>query len=205
MERLGLNRAAPWLALAALAGGAGCEALYDDLRTAEQRAADRELFGDGDDDVGDADVGDVDGGPGLLRDAGPGDDPDGGAPGVEDADPPGDGPEVLSTGTWEGRTGYRASGGARIVREPDGRLFLEMAEDFVSQGVPGPVVVVSDRDRLGTSIRPDEGDIELAQLTRTTGFQRYELPPEAADAAFSWVYCRPFGVEVARAPMEPAR
>ncbi|MEM9187910.1 MAG: hypothetical protein AAGF12_01940 [Myxococcota bacterium] len=122
--------------------------------------------------------------------------PDGEVPDAEP--PPADG--VLSRGTWEGRTGYRASGSVEL-RRVGGVLELAFLEDFSTQGVPGPVVMLSTREAIGNSIDPAAGDIELEPLASRSGAQTYVVPPEGANARFAWVYCRPFRVEVARAPL----
>lgn len=130
---------------------------------------------------------------------------DGGS--VADGGPPSDGGLATSPdagapvryeGTWEGRVGYRASGGARVSRGQDGRFALELGADFTVSGVPGPVLVLSTRATLGTSIQPGMGDVEVGALRANSGAQTYDLG-ERFNAAYVWVYCKPFGVEVARA------
>ncbi|HJL18824.1 MAG TPA: hypothetical protein RMH99_24390 [Sandaracinaceae bacterium LLY-WYZ-13_1] len=112
-------------------------------------------------------------------------------------------PTSLARGRWEGRTGYSASGGVTLERDPDGSVHLRFEDDFDSQAVPGPVVVLSPRAELGTAIEPAAGDRQLGELERASGPQRYAVPAGAEDAAYAWVYCLPFGVEVARASLAP--
>jgi hypothetical protein len=163
----------------------GCDAIYEDLRptTAPTRPP--------------SDGGGADGGGAL----------DGGAPvGGGDAAAVADGgatPEPLARGTWRGRTGYSASGTVTLERAPDGALHVRFEDDFDSQSVPGPVVVLSTRSELGSAIDPAAGDLELGVLESPRGPQRYAAPPEAVGALYAWIYCLPFGVEVARAPLAP--
>lgn len=108
---------------------------------------------------------------------------------------------VLSAGTFEGRTGYIASGSAQIVETGTG-FELIFGGDFDVQGVPGPVVYVSDREAIGRDVDPAR-DIDVGVLQASSGMQRYPVPAGAEDATYAWVYCRPFRVEVARAPLSP--
>ena len=109
---------------------------------------------------------------------------------------------VLRRGQWSGRSDYRASGQAELIRRPDGTVAVQFSEDFSVSRVPGPVVVLSYRSSLGRSIDPVAGDIELARLTTENGAQIYEVPGAVDDRDFVWVYCEPFGLEVGRAPLE---
>lgn len=108
---------------------------------------------------------------------------------------------VIAAGTWTGRASYRAGGSAQIVMLEDGNFEVRFSDDFTVSRVPGPVVVVSRRDTLGTSIRPEEGDIELGVQAQPSGAQRYRLPAGADDRRFVWIYCKPFGLEVGRAEL----
>jgi hypothetical protein len=126
----------------------------------------------------------------------------------EDAGSPGEPPDagnaaedVLGVGSFEGRAGHTASGTAVFKRTASG-LVLELADDFRTQSVPGPVVVVSQRESLGGGLDPAQGDIELAVLSTRSGAQSYPVPEEGAASRYAWIYCRPFRVEVGRAPLE---
>ncbi|MGF1467735.1 MAG: hypothetical protein ACFCGT_16545 [Sandaracinaceae bacterium] len=128
--------------------------------------------------------------------------PDSGSGARDDAG--GDG-GLIATGRWEGRTGYRASGSVSLIRTAAGDLELVFGDDFDSQAVPGPIVVLSRRERLGRGA-PDEaeGDVSLGVLQAVDGGQTYPVPPGHGDARYAWVYCFPFQVEVARARLEEA-
>ena len=111
-------------------------------------------------------------------------------------------PGVVSIGTWGGRSDYDAAGTATIVRGDDGSLELQLSDDFVVDRVPGPVVVLSYRSSIGRRIAPSEGDVEIGRLVSNSGAQTYPLPEGVDDRPFVWVYCKPFGIEVARAEQE---
>lgn len=120
-----------------------------------------------------------------------------------DAGPPatdaGDAEErVLARGTMEGRAGYVASGTVELVQTPSA-VEVRFQPDFMSQGVPGPIVVLSRRDTLGAELNEGAGDIDLGVLGATSGEQTYLAPADAGDRRYVWVYCFPFRVEVARA------
>ena len=91
-------------------------------------------------------------------------------------------------------------GTARVRQLANGRFVLDLSADFGVSGVPGPVVVLSTRPDLGTSIEPTLGDVEVAELRASSGAQSYDLGP-TFNAPYVWVYCKPFGVEIARAAL----
>lgn len=131
---------------------------------------------------------------------------DGGRPvdagGRQDSGEAQGGDTVLRQGAWGGRGAYRGSGEATVVRRASGEVELVFSDDFSVSRVPGPFVVISFRDQLGTGINPAVGDVELAPLARNSGAQTYIIPPGLEDREYAWVYCKPFGVEVARATLE---
>ena len=111
---------------------------------------------------------------------------------------------VLRRGTWTPRD-YRASGSAEVVRLADGTVEVRFGDDFDVARVPGPVVVLSYRDRLGSEIEPALGDVELGVLINERGAQTYVVPGNLDDRDFVWVYCAPFGLEVGRAALVPVQ
>jgi hypothetical protein len=170
---------APVLALAAGLGVAACDASYVDLRPTSGP-----LRSDPSVDAGVSDAG-------GAADAG-------GSPGLDAGASP-SGP--VREGAWGGRGDYSARGSARLVRDPDARLFLELSSDFSVSRVPGPVLVLSRREALGSRLDPGAGDVELGPLAANAGAQRVEVPPGSEDRAFAWVFCKPFGLEVGRAEL----
>src|SRR3954467_10192864 len=59
---------------------------------------------------------------------------------------------TLASGTFVGRAGHAAGGGASRVTKTDGTMELRFAADFMVTDVPGPVVVLTSRDTLGTAV-----------------------------------------------------
>ncbi|MEM1023724.1 MAG: hypothetical protein AAF627_15195 [Myxococcota bacterium] len=101
---------------------------------------------------------------------------------------------VLGQGDWEDR-GYRASGSAELVRLPDGRTVLRTSEDFRAFNLPGPTLLFSDRTRIGRAgIQAD--DIRIGRLDALSGALEIEVPAEAANRRFAWIYCEPFSADM---------
>lgn len=109
---------------------------------------------------------------------------------------------VVSSGEFAGRSSYTGAGGASVVLLASGAVELRFDDGFQTSSVPGPVVVLTTRPSIGSRIDPAAGDLEIAALNGTSGAQTYPVPPAALDARFAWVFCRPFGVEIARAELE---
>lgn len=108
---------------------------------------------------------------------------------------------LFSQGTWEGRSGYRASGSASLWTASDDRGFVQFEDDFESTSVPGPFVVVSTRDSLSGGVQESLGDQLLGPLQSVSGSQTYQIATGASSLRYVWVYCQPFTVEVARAAL----
>jgi hypothetical protein len=108
---------------------------------------------------------------------------------------------VHARGTFSGRGSYTGTGEASLVVRMDGSIGLSFDAAFQVSGVPGPVVVLTTRDRLGSAIDTGAGDIEVGALTRNAGAQSYDVTAAALDRNYVWVFCKPFGVEIARAEL----
>ncbi|MCB9618087.1 MAG: hypothetical protein H6724_01405 [Sandaracinus sp.] len=108
---------------------------------------------------------------------------------------------VVAAGTWEGRGGYDASGGVSLEHLGGDRYALVTSEDFASASVPAPVLLVSDREALGSRLMPSDVRIATLDASQIRGAQRFEVTL-ASVPAYAWVYCEPFGVETARARLE---
>ncbi len=158
-----------------------CEADFVDLRESDEQELVSADAGGGAPDAGPVDAGTVDAGD------------DQGGSGTE---------EVLTVGQWSGRSGYDASGQSQIVRLENGDLELRFSEDFVVDRVPGPVIVLTNGPSLGSRIDPVRGDVDVGVLRANRGAQTYTLPAGVDDRPYVWVFCLPFGLEVARAPLE---
>lgn len=123
---------------------------------------------------------------------------EGAAASLPPAPPLADTDVVLARGTFEGRAGHAGSGEVALVAHEDGSRSLRFAEDFVSSGVPGPVLYLSERPVFGAGDAALE-DLEVGPLTSKAGAQSYRLPDDVPRYMWVWIWCRPFGVEVARA------
>lgn len=138
-----------------------------------------------------------------LASARPGDGgADGAIPGGDGpaADLAGTGAQVLARGTFSGRAGHGAAGSALLVRGADGGVTVQLSADFRVDGVPGPYLYLSSRADLGRSLDA-QADLQIAALQQLSGAQSYAVPAGAEQQPFLWVWCKPFGVEVARAPL----
>ena len=105
---------------------------------------------------------------------------------------------VLAKGLFEGRGGHGGAGGASLFRRDDGTVELRLDGDFAVTGVVGPEVVLSAREALPT-IDPGAGDLDLGPLAHNSGAQSYPVAAGDGGRRQAWIYCKPFGVEVARA------
>ena len=87
--------------------------------------------------------------------------------------------EVLSTGTFTGRSDHVMSGGASIVKTDSG-YDLVLADDFFLDGAPAPVVVLVNDEKYN----PDN---KIGDLQKITGSQAYSLPADFAPGQFNQV------------------
>ncbi|HUS64990.1 MAG TPA: hypothetical protein VMZ28_10630 [Kofleriaceae bacterium] len=110
------------------------------------------------------------------------------------------GETVLATGRFEGRAGHLGSGGGRLVETATG-IEVRMDADFSASAVPGPVVVLTARPGLGTALVAE--DLQLGALSSPKGAQSYPVPGGDGGRRNLFVFCKPFGVEVARAVLAP--
>jgi len=105
---------------------------------------------------------------------------------------------VLARGAFTGRAGHNGAGTAELRQLADGSVELGLGADFSVSAVPGPVVVLTSRSELGTTILPSAGDFELGPLRENNGAQTYPVPGGDGGRRIAFVFCKPFGVEVAR-------
>ncbi len=108
---------------------------------------------------------------------------------------------VFASGPFAGRGGYNGKGTAELHVDAKGVKQLRFSADFSTSSVPGPVVLLSSRAAIGTSINKST-DLHLGTLKSTSGAQVYNLPAGDGGRRYAWVYCEPFGVEVARAELK---
>lgn len=104
---------------------------------------------------------------------------------------------VLARGDFTGRAGHLGVGGASLVRLMDGRVELRFDALFATSHVQGPVVVLSGRTDLGTMLDPV--DQQLGTLRSFDGEQSYPVRGGDRGRRSAFVYCVPYGLEVARA------
>lgn len=109
---------------------------------------------------------------------------------------------VLRRGVFEGRTGHQGEGQIELRQHPDGTFILVFGDDFAASPVPGPVIVLSYRADLGLRLEPEQGDVDLGEPRSLAGAQAYVLPEGTDDRDYVFVFCKPFGVEIARAALK---
>jgi hypothetical protein len=166
----------------------GCDARFSDLRPEEASL--------------DAGANVIDAG-GAAIDAAPDAATDFADASPEDAAPPEDASEVVvvATGAFEGRGGYDAAGRVTLEHLGGDRYALVTSDDFATASVPSPVLLVSDRDALGSRLQASDVRVATLSASQLRGAQRFELTLTSIPA-YVWVYCEPFGVETARAALE---
>ncbi len=143
-----------------------------------------------------------DGGMSGTQDGGMSGTQDGGMSGTQDGSTPNT-PTLVARGPFVGRSGYTGEGMAELYQRADGTVELRFDAAFRTSGVPGPVVILSERDSIGgTRARPDLGDIAFGTLKSTQGAQSYSAPGSAAQKRHAWIYCDPFAIEIAVATLE---
>jgi hypothetical protein len=112
------------------------------------------------------------------------------------------GPVTVAEGELRGRAGHLGQGGASLVGYPSGVVELRFDAEFAVSQVSGPVVLLTGRDYIGTSINHDAGDLEIGPLQASAGAQSYFLRNDG-DRRNVFIYCKPYGIEVAKALLQP--
>ena len=113
-------------------------------------------------------------------------------------------PAPVLVGSFEGRGGYDAAGSVTLAPAEGGGLLLTLSDDFASAAVPGPALVVTSRDRLGTALTDADTLVTRLGADMIRGPGTFSVPLAAPpEPAWVFVYCEPFGVETARARLEP--
>jgi hypothetical protein len=106
---------------------------------------------------------------------------------------------LVARGDFE-NINYQTFGTAEIWALADGTFELRFSDDFVTtDDIPGPAVALSVNPDISPSLVASEGDVDLGALQRAQGAQSYTLPFAPGPREYAWVWCQPFGVEVARA------
>ena len=86
----------------------------------------------------------------------------------------------LRSGTFEGRSNHVTTGGVSVF-EKDGRVFVELAEDFSLDGGPDPRVAFGNNGKVDKATY-------LGTLVSLNGKQLYALPPTIENRNYSEVY-----------------
>ncbi len=111
---------------------------------------------------------------------------------------------IFADGHFGGRAGHLAVGDAALFRGDDGHVELRFSDLFEVSQVPGPVVVLTSQESLGTTIDATRSDLALGPLTAYSGQQSYPVG-DPGERRYAFVYCLSYGLEVARAQMVDAR
>ena len=99
------------------------------------------------------------------------------------------------TGRWAG-VGHAAQGSVRVSME-NGVARLDFSDDFSVSTVPGPFVYVNTTNNANTG-RP----LRVAALRSNAGAQSYAFQlPEGASYTWVLIWCDPYNVPVAEAPI----
>lgn len=183
------------LALTLLLFAFGCEAIFTDLSPPPD--GDISLDAATDSSVPDSNTADAGPNTGPSTDVGP--DMDSG-PVPVDAGP--SSPVLLGSGTFEGRGGYPASGSVRLEQLAAGEYQVVVSDDFSSAAVPGPVILVTPRDAIGTRLSAEDINVTALSAEQIAGAGTYTFSAGSVpDDAYIFIYCEPFGVETARAEL----
>lgn len=105
---------------------------------------------------------------------------------------------AFARGSFVGRQGHSGSGTGELVAAAGGSVTVQLDANFSVSPVPGPVLVLTTRDALGTRIDAAAGDLEIAALPSPSGAQSYSVASDGGRRNL-FVFCKPFGVEVALA------
>ncbi|MGH9015848.1 MAG: DM13 domain-containing protein [Acidimicrobiia bacterium] len=123
------------------------------------------------------------------------------ASGEAPAPPPPAEPVRIAAGSLQGLAGHDASGGASLIRQPDGS-FVVRFESFDIEGTPAPHVYLIE----GTDQR-NPGGLDLGDLRGNVGDGSDYAVPAGAQPAAGWtvlVWCDSFSVPITNATLTPS-
>ncbi|MEM1415225.1 MAG: hypothetical protein AAGH15_10005 [Myxococcota bacterium] len=108
--------------------------------------------------------------------------------------------DPLFAGTFEDRNGYTATGDVTLEDLGDGNVRITLSSGFSTAAVPGPVLIVSDRDSIGRRLDRSR-DIIVFRFTRDAlvGAREIVVPLTLPENPTVFTYCEPFTVETGRA------
>lgn len=95
-------------------------------------------------------------------------------------------------------TSYHVSGTATLVQQPNGRLLLNLGDDFSSSNGPGLEIFLAATNTVGAN------SLNLGRLQRTSGAQSYNIPAGVTLSTYHWViiHCVPFNVTFGSASLQ---
>jgi hypothetical protein len=100
---------------------------------------------------------------------------------------------------------HETHGRATVLRLPDGRVVLRLADFTTSNGPDVRVYLVAATDATDNGTVTHAGFVELGKLKGTDGDQNYDVPAGLDLARYRAVtiWCRRFSVNFATAPLTP--
>jgi hypothetical protein len=112
---------------------------------------------------------------------------------------------ALARGTFAGADDFHRGSGTATVYRLDGQTVLRLDPFHVTNG-PDLYVLLTTHAAPKTRADVMEGYVEVARLKGNIGGQNYTLPVGLALADYKAIviYCKPFHVVFAVAPLEPA-
>ncbi|MGN6392360.1 MAG: DM13 domain-containing protein [Gemmatimonadales bacterium] len=110
----------------------------------------------------------------------------------------------LLTGAFHS-VAHETHGRASVLRLPDGRVVLRLADFTTSNGPDVRVYLVAANDATDNGTVTRAGFVELGKLKGTDGDQNYDVPAGLDLARYRAVtiWCRRFSVNFATAPLTP--
>ncbi|MCA9562730.1 MAG: hypothetical protein KC561_04530 [Myxococcales bacterium] len=107
--------------------------------------------------------------------------------------------QLIAIGDFE-NVMYETTGHAEVWLLANGSYELRFSDDFSTTGMlPAPSVAMSVDPEIGPTLIAEDGDLDLGGLPTVTGAQSFALPFAPGPREYAWVWCKPFGIEVARA------
>ncbi|MDF1658034.1 MAG: DM13 domain-containing protein [Verrucomicrobiales bacterium] len=96
--------------------------------------------------------------------------------------------EVITSGTFVGKSDHVTKGGASIEQDADGNYIVVLGEDFSLDGAPDP--------KVGLGKDGYKKNAELGKLEKKKGKQVYSIPANFDPADFNeiWIWCERFSV-----------
>lgn len=96
--------------------------------------------------------------------------------------------EVLSSGTFIGKSDHVTKGAASIEKDAEGNYVVVLGEDFSLDGAPDP--------KVGLGKDGYQKEAKLGNLEKKKGKQIYKIPAGLDPSEFNeiWIWCEKFNV-----------